>query len=283
MLVEARGLTEDDLADIAALERRVVAADGGRLKLEWPTLRSRPDGAVNDLLWREGQALLGFLGLYGFGGPVELAGMVHPDARRRGIGTAMLRRALELAAERRAGEVLLVAPRATSAGAAFARARGGELEHSEHHLVLGETPPEPLAPPGLSLRPYVPADAEAVGAILTEAFGGEHTDLTGAHRGHLVVEAGGEVVGTVRLSSEGGSAGIYGFAVRADRRGEGIGGYVLRYLCAKTRAEGTRRVTLEVEVKNEGALRLYTAAGFEPAATEDYFRFSTSVRSGVRP
>jgi len=36
-----RGLSAADLAAVVELERRVVAADSGRLKLEWGTLRSR--------------------------------------------------------------------------------------------------------------------------------------------------------------------------------------------------------------------------------------------------
>lgn len=55
-------LSENDLRAIADLERRVVAADGGRLKLEWGTLRSRDGTRPGDLLWREGGRLLGFCG-----------------------------------------------------------------------------------------------------------------------------------------------------------------------------------------------------------------------------
>lgn len=91
----ARGLTGGQLDAIAALERRVVDHDGARLKLEWGHLRSRAGERPEDLLWCEDGRLLGFLGLYRFGGTtVELAGMVDPDARRRGIGTALLDAAL---------------------------------------------------------------------------------------------------------------------------------------------------------------------------------------------
>ena len=78
-LDEACGLDERRLAAIADLEARVVAHDGGRLKLEWGELRTRPGDRVNDLLWWGQGSLLGFLGLYAFGGgQLELVGMVDP-------------------------------------------------------------------------------------------------------------------------------------------------------------------------------------------------------------
>jgi hypothetical protein len=84
VLEQAAGLTPGDLRAVAELERQVVKADGGRLKLEWENLRSRRGDRVEDLLWWEGERLLGFLGIYTFGESPELAGMVAPDVRGRG-------------------------------------------------------------------------------------------------------------------------------------------------------------------------------------------------------
>ncbi len=104
MIEQAHGLTDSALEAIAGLERRVVAADGGRLKLEWGVLRSRPVDEVRDLLWWEDGRLLGFLGLYVFSGQdLEVTGMVDPDARRRGIGRELFDAALPLCRAARQG------------------------------------------------------------------------------------------------------------------------------------------------------------------------------------
>src|SRR4051794_39802813 len=118
-------LTDAELEAIAALARRVIAADGGRLKLEFNTLRSRSGEEPTDLLWTEDGTLLGFLGLYGYGSTIELAGMVDPVARRRGIATSLLDAVMPLCRMREADEVLLIVPRASAAGQALALARGG--------------------------------------------------------------------------------------------------------------------------------------------------------------
>jgi hypothetical protein len=89
MIELARGLSPSDLRELVELERRVIASDGGRLKLEWGVLRARKGQEVENVLWWEKDRPLGFLGLYAFGAPtVEIAGMVDPSARRRGIATA---------------------------------------------------------------------------------------------------------------------------------------------------------------------------------------------------
>lgn len=275
MLHLACRLSDPELAAVADLERRVVTADGGRLKLEWGSLRSRTGDEVQDLLWCDGGQVLGFLGLYTFGPALELTGMVAPEARRRGIGGALLDAGLRVAAGRGLAGGLLVVPRSSSAGRALALSRDGQLEHSEHALVLRATPAEGPQDPAVELRQAVAADGAAVSRLLTSGFGRpapvDLLDRPSAGERTLVVEYAGTPVGTVRLSRDGQNAGVYGFVVDPAWQGRGIGRDVLRRVCQQLRDEGARQVGLEVEVDNERALGLYTSVGFVPVMTEDYF------------
>ena len=97
MIEQASGLGSTALEAVADLERRVLAADEGRLKLEWGYCVAARTDEVRDLLWWEGGQLLGFLGIYGFRpGRFEVTGMVAPEARRRGIGRALFAAALPI-------------------------------------------------------------------------------------------------------------------------------------------------------------------------------------------
>jgi len=255
-------LTDRELAAIRALEAEVVAHDGGRLKLELGALEK---GEVDTALHWDGDRLVGFAGRYPFGPPDEVAGMVAPSHRRRGIATGLLREVL-------AGSALLITPTGTPAGRAFAESLGATRRHSEHFLVLGETPQTPEQP-AVSTRVAVEEDNEVVRDLLRRAFDWEPPADVLHRFGDTtrVIELDGTPVGTVRVSDKGDWAGVYGFAVDPAHQGKGIGRDVLARVCREVRARGVPRVTLEVETENAAALGLYTSLGFELVAGEDYW------------
>jgi ribosomal protein S18 acetylase RimI-like enzyme len=273
----ARGLSAIDLASIAALEQRVVAHDGGRLKLEWRRLRSRDGELAEDVLAREGEQLIGFIGLYGFGATqMELAGMVDPAHRRRGIGGGLLDAALALAGAAGAREPLLIVPRGSEGGRALAARRGAAFDHSEHALVLRGEPVDGPRDPALSMRIAERRDVPAVTSLITSGFGFAPADvgmrLSQEGLRTLVFEREGRVVATMRTSvTDPAAASVYGFAVEPALRGRGIGRDALRRACRDLRGRGAHTVSLEVEVENDRALRLYTSLGFEVVTTEDYW------------
>ncbi|HTX30107.1 MAG TPA: GNAT family N-acetyltransferase [Solirubrobacteraceae bacterium] len=276
MLERAAGLSPRALEAIAELEREVVDADGGRLKLEWGALRSRSGERVGDLLWWDGDRLRGFLGFYGYGASLELAGMVAPAARRQGIATALLDAAMPLCREQGYAQVLLIVPRSSAAGKRLALGRGGALDHSEHALVPTGEPAPTAAHPELTLRRATESDLPVLARLLEQGFGGPAPGLEGRLNSPLtrilMVEVEASPVGTLSLSRDGDTAGIYGFVIDAPRQGQGLGRAALGRACAQLRAEGVRRIGLEVEVQNDHALGLYTSAGFAPVTTEDYYR-----------
>jgi ribosomal protein S18 acetylase RimI-like enzyme len=279
MLQLSAGLTDSIRRSIAELEARTVAADGGRLKLEWGTLNSRTGEQVDDLLWWDGDTLLGFLGLYAFGGAeVELAGMVDPAARRRGIATTMLTAAGPLLTERGRDHALLVCPRATDTGRLFAESLDAQLDHSEHALVQAKAPAGLSEDPATTVRLPTAGDETVVAKLLEQGFGHPAPALTSsfAQDGtqHWVVERDRRAVGYIRMTLDGSRGSVYGFVIEEVLRGQGIGRDVLHRAGAELRRQGAQQIGLEVAVNNDRALGLYTSLGFERVATEDYFRWS---------
>ena len=276
MLEFAAGLTSGALQAIAELERRVIEADGGRLKLEWGRLHRRSGDRVEDLLWWEDDRLVGFLGFYGFESAPELAGMVAPDARRRGIGSALLDAALSLCRERGDPPPLLIVPRPSEAGKRLALRRGGAIDHSEHALVLSGKPTSGPHEQPVSLRPATPADLPLITRLLEVGFGRRPPRdladrLNSPRERTAMVELDGLAVGTLRLRRDVTGAAIHGFVIDAPLRGRGIGRAALRHACERLRAEGAQRIGLEVDIGNDRALGLYTSVGFTPIITEDYY------------
>jgi ribosomal protein S18 acetylase RimI-like enzyme len=266
-MLTPRRLAHADFAALDEFERRVVGVDGGRLKLEKAALR---DGRALGCLSYDEDRLVGFVGVYVFGGVPELAGAVDPDFRRRRLGSVLLDGALRSVA---ADRVLLVVPSGSAGGEALARSRGGTYDHAEHALVL-TAPPEEPRDPRTAVRPARARDADSVASLLEAGFGSGNAALAADT---LVIEHDGVLVGTLRQSRDGDTASIYGFAVAPDRRGQGIGRDVLRLVCRAALAEGARQVALEVAVDNPHALRLYTSTGFVPVSGEDYWSLATRV------
>jgi ribosomal protein S18 acetylase RimI-like enzyme len=276
MLEQAQGLTTVALAAIDSLERRVVANDGGRLKLEWGALRSRPAEKVRDLLWWEGARLVGFLGIYTHGWPtVELTGMVDPEARRRGIGQALYDAAMSICHTDESERMLLVVPRTSLAGRGFATRQGLAYHHSEHALRLSERPADGPTDPTLGVREATDDDVPELKRLLIDGFGELHMDrsrpLVDDYRRTLMIEREGEAVGTLSVAFEGDGAAIYGFVVASDWRGRGVGRATLTHVTRDLFDAGAERVELEVEVTNDRALSLYTSIGFSQVVTEDYY------------
>ncbi len=84
-------------------------------------------------------------------------------------------------------------------------------------------------------------------------------DLAGQVVGLLEVEigepAGGSMVRAVGTA-------IIGLAVRADRRGDGIGAMLIRFAERWAAEQGCERVVLDMSAENADALRLYERLGY---------------------
>jgi ribosomal protein S18 acetylase RimI-like enzyme len=277
------GLGPGDLRAVEELAAACVALDGGRLKLEWGTLQSRPPEQVNDFRWTRADNLVGFLGLYSFrSDQVEICGMVHPTARRQGVFSRLFEAAAAELAGRGLTEALLVVDRLYEAGSCFARSAGGTIEHSEHRMTLRREPARVIADPLVSVREAGPADVPFIISCLADAFGFpvEHLEaeeieaLARRFHGTLVVDYASEPVGTVRVDRGDEAAGIYGFAVLPEFQGRGIGRQVLSALARDLSAEGVAEIGLEVSCTNDAALHLYLSCGFDVMGTDDYYTVS---------
>jgi ribosomal protein S18 acetylase RimI-like enzyme len=92
----------------------------------------------------------------------------------------------------------------------------------------------------------------------------------------LVAEQGGALVGEgialLRRHKTGTSGRIYSLAVEGRRRGQRIGDKLLSAILDTLAARGARRIYLEVERSNAGAIRLYERHGFRRIGTlPDYY------------
>lgn len=229
-------------------------------------------------------------------------GMVHPEARRQGHGTALLQAVL---AERPDAGVW--AHGALEPALAFLEGRG--LRATRRLLTLsrdlGPSAPLPAVPAaridGLQLDTFVAErDAEAWVELNAQAFA-EHPEQGALTREDLdrriaepwfdpedllLARQGGELLGFVWIKREPADAGgeptgtagpsgvaelyVVGTAPRA--QGRGVAGHLIGTALHRLSADGAARVELYVEADNTTALELYRRWGFSVAGRDVQMR-----------
>jgi mycothiol synthase len=281
--VNVRAPSWDDLGEVARLVAACDIADLGRVETtsddlhrDWrnPGLRLEHDAWLIEL---DG-GLAGYAWLWEriSKRPISV-GYVHPGARGRGVGSALLQRI-----EQRARELdaeLIGHYAVGKAAARLLRARGFQAVRHSFRMALDlDAPPTPAPPPdGVALRPFVARqDDRALHAALVEAFAedpGFEPEPFERWRERRVADAGldpdlwlladdaGELAGfaLTAISSEEGFVELLG--VRARWRRLGLGYALLTRSFALLFDRGAKRVSLGVDAENPaGATRLYERA-----------------------
>ena len=298
--------TNPDVPEVMALLRAATATDGVRPVSEETELRLQHGGPPGgrDLVVRDGPADDAALAGYARydDGVAEL--VVHPERRRRGFGTTLLRRLLELAGDRPLhvwahGDLPGSAELLTPHG--FARAR--VLLQMRRDLAGVDPDPSPRLPADVRVLPFRPGrDEEAWLRVNARAFAthpeqgswtAEDLRLREAEpwfdpEGFLMAwrgdpDAGGELLGshwtkTHPPGSVGGSAAdeavgeVYVLGIDPSAQGLGLGRALTDLGLAHLRARGLARVLLYVEEENAAAVGLYTGRGFTRYAVDVLWR-----------
>ncbi|WP_419887887.1 GNAT family N-acetyltransferase [Neobacillus niacini] len=272
-------LTKDELKNIKTLQELCEKEGKLQLKLNFDMLESRSEKRKEDFFHNEDGMLVGFLGSYYFGNKVEICGMVHPDYRRRGIFSKLLKEAVEEAKKREARTILLNAPTESQSAKEFLKNVPCTLAMVEYQMKW-EKSLDLLDDSTVKIRPSISEeDIEAEIQLDVQCFGLnekearqyklETKDLDTDKR--LMIEAEGRIAGKMRLSEMNGESWIYGFSVFPELQGKGIGRKALSKV-VKMQDENGFEIFLEVEAKNAHALGLYESCGFRSYHSQDYYK-----------
>jgi mycothiol synthase len=282
-----RAPAPDDLEQAAAVLMADDLDDAGQVVLDEGFLRAQWDRAGFDLA-RDAWVVTGDAGtVVGYGQVtreepdiVASWGVVVPEHRGRGLGSALLDRIEERAAHLRPGPPPLRFRHTINAGdraaAAMLLARGLQPVRHFWHMQIeltGEVRPGP-APEGIVIRTLQSAqDLEAVHAVEEEAFAdhwGHHPEPFERWAEEetqrpsydptlwLLARHGDEPAGALTASVLGDRGWVDLLGVRARFRGRGIGAALLRRAFAAFAALDVRHVLLAVDAQNvTGATALY--------------------------
>jgi mycothiol synthase len=298
-------LSPEQVAEVTRMVEAATATDGVRPLSEHVRLHLRygGDAPVRNLLAFSGERLAGYAHLDVTdaveGASAEL--VVDPACRHRGYGRALVARLLRESPD---GRLRLWAhgalPDAAELAAAMGLVRTRELWQMRR--PLDEPLPEPVLPPGVGVRTFVPGqDDEAWVALNATAFA-DHpeqgrlsiSDLRQRMReswfdpaGFFLAFRDGRMAGFHWTKVHGGQGAtgepgakahghdpigeVYVVGVDPSAQGGGLGKALtligLRHLAAR----GIREAMLYVEATNSAAIRVYTRLGFTHSDTDVMF------------
>jgi mycothiol synthase len=297
---------------VLALLRAATAADGVRPLSEEAELRLQHGGPAGgrDVLVAAAGVLVGYARFEGGTGEGDAEGelVVHPDARRRGFGRALLRRLEELAGDR----PLRVWAHGDLPGSAELAAAGGYdrarvLLQMRRPLEGVDPDPRPALPDGVRVLPFRPGrDEDAWLRVNARAF--EHHPEQGSwtaadlalreaepwfdpagfflawrgEGGRGGDGADGELLGfhwtKVHPAGDAGAEAIgevYVLGIAPEAQGGGLGRALTDLGLAHLRGRGLRDVLLYVEGDNVPAVSLYEKRGFVRHAVDVSWRRAT--------
>ena len=287
-------LNQGDANRIAELEAVCARTDQLTLKLELPyklgvaanAVLSEKAPQINELMYFDGERLIGYIGIGCFGGssPPELMGMVDPEYRGQGVFLALHNLAISELKRRGCDKALLLSDGRSVSGLGFIQKAGAVRDHSEYEMYLkraGARRDNIVS--DIILRKASNADAKEVARQNAIYFGDDHVeDGQGTHalllpeeeekRGMTIflAERCGQVVGKVHLQLIDGLGCIYGLGVLPEHRKKGLGRAILTMAVQLLKGAGAQEVMLQVVTDNLNALRLYEACGFEPTSVMEY-------------
>jgi mycothiol synthase len=285
-----RPVTEADFPALAALDAacRIVDGPASVPDPSYAALLTAPNTTLLCAARGDGPNHLAAVGwVQGNAGQARLGGKVHPDHRRRGLGTHLLRRS-ELAA-RAAGQpgTLIIRNEVMTDGSAALYAQEGYTrDFAERWMQRDLGDPLPTIPAPVATESWTPANADAFFAAYDAAFSTRRRpgapppdraewiadyaddpdfrpDLSLLARAGDGPPVGFIAAGVLPIADLGQTVGWIS-QVGSDPawRGRGVGAALIVAVLAAFQQEGVAAIGLHVNVDNPGAIQLYERLGF---------------------
>ncbi len=244
-------------------------------------LTARNKEVVNDFLFYDDTQLIGALSMYDFERPtkLELIGFVHPNYRKQHIGTTLLQTAMKEIQKREADEALLIINGDSISGKSFAKQMNLPYLYSEYGMEFKINEAQKTMKNHINLTVASSELLPDLIEIASKAFGDSAANTSTwlqkmmkspSHQVYIAF-INEKAIGTITVTEQEQSTTLSGFAVHPSYQGKGYGKDILSYMVHTLITEGVSTIELDVETKNNNALKLYTQCGFEIMTKYDYY------------
>lgn len=277
-------ISEKEFEEIRELEEFCHSVDQTNLKLELKyklnisKKHSKDCENNNEFLCYVEEELVGYLGVCSFGGRniAEINGMVHPNFRRLGIFKKLLEYAVTACHKSNYDKILLLSDGQSNSGVGFINSVSGTYDFSEYRMKRNDESSFEQSNV-ISLRKANNRDGKEIirqntiyfnQTVSGECFPEEEELL---NQITYMVELKGNIIGKIKVNYGKTTSFICGVGILPDYRSKGYGKETLKEALRIINDKNIYKAMLDVECKNNDALNLYKACGFEEQSVMNYY------------
>lgn len=277
LLTTTNQLNEKQLQDLEHLKLSTKSADGSIPNL-YMHLLQQPRTLPTISLYYEQEQLIGFLSIYFFyEDAVEIALLVEPKARRKGIAKQLLQQMLTLVQKHNYSKLIFSSP--AHLNERWLPELGFSYRHSEYYMERHNL--TPLLDHHKKLN-FQTATVEHIPqlCLLDEACFHKTKAELEPRFNHIISDRSyqiilafekNQLVGKAHLRWQNTGATLSDIAIFPDRQGQGLGTALIAHCINYALSEGKPHLNLDVETHNQKALELYTRLGFFTQNACDYW------------
>ena len=276
MVIQTHQLTPTELAAVDALCADCKAIDGHAIPI-YKHLLSQYRATPCHLLYNPRNALQGFFNAFFFqNGFAEIALMIAPNVRRKGIATELMRTVMPWLRTQDIHTLVFSAP----AGLTWPTTHGLRYKSSEYRMQRLDRSCLSVEKKPFVIRLATEKDIPVLCAIDNVCFSGESNDMTTrfltllndpAYRLFVISKEDGPIVGKANLHQQEENIHLSDIAVIPSMQRCGMGSALLTHSVNYALALQHPIITLDVETHNTKALSLYTRLGFNIQNACDYW------------
>jgi ribosomal protein S18 acetylase RimI-like enzyme len=277
MIYTSNELSERQLLDLKGLADVCKQKDGSIPNLYFYVLEE-PRALPSNITYYEGERLVGFLSAYFFyDTAVEIAILIHPDYRRKGIARQLVQAIRPLVEVNQIAKLIFTTPSERNAG--WLEGLGFQFQHSEYHMIRDD--PNPLLIPQNDLKfdSATIRDIPTLSALDEVCFPNKQPESVARFesvlndRKYKVIIAllNNTRIGKAHIRWDENAVTFSDIAILPPYQGKGYGSALIAYCINLALSEGKNKMSLDVETHNQRALDLYKKLGFITENACDYW------------
>jgi ribosomal protein S18 acetylase RimI-like enzyme len=275
-------LSKGELKEIKNLSILSQNVDHFKTKLYWNILEDRKLPEYDDFLFYIEGNLAAYIGVFAFKEEeVELAAIVHPKHRNQGYFKSLLPEVFMELAKRNFKKCLIIVNREGQVANQITKKLNTTYSHSEYEM-FSKTKPTFTDLPKLELREYThddiidlaQMDAVCFNSSLDKMIFRFINSMGEKNRKVYVAISNGEKIGKVHLRfDEKNHAYIHDLCILPAHRRKRLATAMVVQVMEILNQKKIHHIYLDVEGKNESAIKLYEQCGYEITAIHDFWAY----------